>query len=132
MRIRRLTASELLVMSLLSRSTDGLHTFSLYRRLSITPHELARVVLSLSKLELITADGLTVRLTDKGADWTVANRRSLSRAVPGSWRQKIPAEAIQPRLPVEQPYVPLLNKLDKSLLPFGWHAQLPRLYSPRE
>ena len=99
------------VLRRLSRAERDLELYTLYRSVPLTPAALANLLTSLRRRGLLIVQDERVRITDKGRDFIVQNRPF------GDHRRReeiCPESLRQPRLSPNEPYVPLLSRLDKD------------------
>lgn len=103
------------VLKTLYESADGLNVFTLAKRTSLNPFELARTIVELECQRFVRVDGTRILLTSEG-DELFVGVAGLSFSNERPWRSP-PKDIVVTPLPPFRPYTPQITGVDSSLLP---------------
>lgn len=112
--MKNLRRTDTLLLQELIRSEGKVASYTLHRKFRLSPSEVVRSINKLKEMEIIDLDGFNIKFTQQGRDWVVRNRFQLFSPGERPWR-KCPEHFVQQKLMPNQPYVPRISKLDKSL-----------------
>jgi predicted methyltransferase len=116
MKIQRLGRTSRLILRDLSRTQDGLYAFTIYRRYPLSPAEISKALRLLTQSQVITLSSGRAVLTELGRQWVRAARLELWETDFKPWRE-CPQEFKQDAIPINKPYAPQINLLDKRFFP---------------
>lgn len=108
---------ERLILTELSKSGGNLALYSLHRRYTLTPGTIFKSVQSLSRKSLISVDDLFIKLTKSGIQYLFTNRETIASSTELPWRT-CPTEFQQSKISINEPYIPIRSKLDKTFFKF--------------
>lgn len=102
------------ILELLYQASNGLHSYTIYKMSRLPVYQILSVLDKLVKNDYIIIEEEHITLTSKGKEealryFQIAEGRGVAK------RNLCPKEFSGPRLDIETPYVPLVNKLDRKL-----------------
>jgi DNA-binding PadR family transcriptional regulator len=113
--MKSLNKIERIILRDLLMSSEGLDAYTFWRRYHISPGQISQVLSRFVERRILKLKNDHIEITRKGQKWLIENRIKLFPVTEKPWR-KCPEEFLQPQLPIQQPIVPRLSQLDKSLL----------------
>lgn len=117
--------TEVLLLTSLFKHGGSLSLYTIHRRFGFSPARILNAVESLSSKSLINSDGLRISLSSNGFSLLTDQKGRFRYSDTPTW--KIPPEEYQQeRLSIDDPYIPVISKLDptyfESILNTYWQV----------
>ena len=111
----KITRIQKLILQDVFKAGGKIDSYTLYRRYTILPQQLAKALEPLVSKEYLASDGGVINLTEKGKKW-ITSKNIVYVNDKKVWLE-IPSSFAQPKLDVFGIYVPVLEQLSKEILP---------------
>lgn len=119
LKIKSVKTIERIVLKELSNAEDGLLASTFWVRFRIDPSQLFDGLNNLLKHKIINLDGARIELTKEGRKWLEkVGPKAFTKNIEGGYME-CPEEFIQPQLAINEPIIPILRLVDKSILPLS-------------
>lgn len=105
------TSYEREVILALFESDDWFDLYELHEDLLLSPAQVVSVIEFLAGEDLCRVDGTKAKLSEKGVQWVLRNRKKIFMNNKRQW--SVPQSADVERLRVGEPYMPKLGSIDK-------------------
>ncbi|MFY0661348.1 MAG: hypothetical protein JXR15_12710 [Shimia sp.] len=108
----RLSSLELTVLDQARRQEGGVTVSMLTLKVGVSIKEISRAIRNLSKLNLITAKGVSLHLTKAGRLWIQDNQNMFAFRGRKTWRE-VPERFKGSKISPFEPYAPRVSKLSR-------------------
>lgn len=108
----RLSHLELKVLDQARRQEAGVTVSTLILKFGVSIKEISRAIKNLSRLNLVTAKGISFHLTKVGHSWVQANQNMFAFRGTKTWRE-VPERFKSSKISPFEPYAPRVSKLSR-------------------